>query len=208
MSLQLSRDQIRAVLANLSMSEKMELLRLLQLRQQIEDEAPRDDRLSIAQTFAGLRDERASKATDPEGFRAAWDKHEAAAAAHFKKLEAEQPPPSVWPGIAATMAWHAERYAESKAMATADGCPDPCDAPQKPEALGPDPIELVRRKTLPRATLRDVQDTQVRHAETAIYQSIRDAQDAHFYKPVPEQRLADFRVSPYAPLTPPSYPDA
>jgi hypothetical protein len=204
----LTPAELDAALARLSTSQQQELLTLLEILRREEDERPVDTRTPIAELFGNLRDQYASKSDDAAAFKVAWDRHEAAAAEHFKKLEAERPPPAAWPGIAAIMAWHAERRAEAKALATTDGCPDPCDAPRKPTKLEEDPREAMLRKSLPRATLRDLQDTQSRHAESVVYESIRAEQDAHFYKPVPEQRLNDFRGRTDAPLTPPTYSDS
>jgi hypothetical protein len=77
-------------------------------------------------------------------------------------------------------------------------------APPKPE---PDPLERMRKATLPKAVLRDLEDTKTRTAEEQVYSSIRAQADAHFYRPVPEQRLNDFRGSEPQ-LHPPHYSDS
>jgi hypothetical protein len=56
--------------------------------------------------------------------------------------------------------------------------------------------------------MRDLEDTKTRTAEEHLYSSIRAEADAHYYRPVPTERLAAFRGRTDAPLTPPSWPDS
>jgi hypothetical protein len=180
----LTPDQLQTALANLSLSDKQELLRLLQAREALEAEQVPDTRPTIADTFSGVRDEFARASNDAAAVQVAWDKHEAAAAEHFKKLEADRPLPVAWPGIAATMAWHAELYAESKALATADGYPDPCDAPRKPVEIDDDPLARMKRASLPKAIRDDLEETTARRAEAEAFRRAA-REDAVFYRPAP-----------------------
>jgi len=96
---------------------------------------------------------------------------------------------------------------EARAAAIAEGFPDPDDLYRKPKAepLPPDPIETLRRKSLPRAVQRDLEDSRTRTAEEYTYSSIRAEQRATTTEA--EDKLAAFRNQ--GPLTyPPAYPDS
>jgi hypothetical protein len=79
--------------------ERLELLTLLEEHERQQAEAPHDDRAPIKELFGKLRDEYAARSADPDAFKSAWDRHEAAAAAHFKRLEVEHPPSGDWSGL-------------------------------------------------------------------------------------------------------------
>jgi hypothetical protein len=70
-----------------------------------------------------------------------------------------------------------------------------------------DPIEVARRKSLPRATQRDLADSQTRHGETATYEHIITEQKRVASASEPEDKLKWFRGN--EPLgTPPAWPDS
>jgi hypothetical protein len=203
--LRLTEQQLTAALSGLNPTERAELLQLLEIRAREEAEQPRDDRPSIELLFSAAVDEAAEASGDPQGYRTASASHRSAVKQHTERLLKVRPMPD-GAGLAELQRLYVE--AVEAARAEGHGPADELIRKPPPAKLEPDPIELVRRKALPRTVLRDLEDTQTRTAETAIYESIRSQQDAHFYRPVPEQRLSDFRGSTDAPLHPPAYPDS
>jgi hypothetical protein len=136
------------------------------------------------------RDSEAAKSADPGRFKREWDAHGAARDAHFQRIEAERPPPSL-ENVVECMAWFHQVREEARALASADGCPDP--------------VEVARRKSLPRSTLRDLQDSAVSTAEDHVFERIRAEQRAA--APEPEDKLRWFRDQT-PPGVPPYWPDS
>jgi hypothetical protein len=151
------------------------------------------------------RDTQAAKSADPERFKREWDAHGAARDAHLKRIEAERPPPSP-ENVIECIAWFHEVREEARALASADGCPDPSDALSKPAPPpeSDDPLERMKRASLPRSTLRDLEDSQTRTAEEHDYERIRAEQRAAVAEV--EDKLAPFRHQS-SPGMPPAWPD-
>jgi hypothetical protein len=187
------------------LEDKRELLELLEQLEEQKPELVFDNRVSIEELFSAALNGAAQKSGNAEAYIEADRAHRAAIDRHTERLRKERPLPD-----GAGLPELQERYAEAVEAACADGHPpaDELIKPPAPPKLEADPLERMKRATLPKATLRDVEDTQVRHAESVVYESIRAQQDAHFYRPVPEQRLNDFRGRTDAPLVPPPYSDS
>jgi hypothetical protein len=134
------------------------------------------------------------------GYIVAWDAHWDALCRHSTRLARERPRPAGPPSSAALR----QAFEEARAAATAAGFPPAWKAvrPPEPEPPPPDPIEVARRKSLPRAVRRDIEDT--RTAEEHVYERIRAEQRAAGEV---EDGLAPYRDrSP--PGMPPYWPDS
>jgi hypothetical protein len=205
MSLQLSPDQIRAVLANLTMPEKTELLRLLQARQQIEDEAPRDDRPSIAETFATIRDEYAARSSDPTAYAEADTMHAAAVQRISARLAKERPRTEAPPSLNAL--WG--EFQEVTQLARDAGTPPPDEVVRPPEPERPpqdDPLDSMKRASVCRTRHGSIDLDDVL-AATEERRSEERAERAAIAEQVPEDKLAPYRGTA-PPLQPPSYSDS
>jgi hypothetical protein len=203
--LKLTASQLGAALNGLTAMERSELLTLLERRATEEAEQPRDDRTPIAELFANAVDEAAAGSGDAAAYAEADTLHETAVRRHTERLLKGRPMPD---GVG--LPELQRLYAEAMESARRDGCPPAWELvkPPAPAPLPVDSLERLKKASVPRSVMRDIQDTQVRHAESVVYESIRAKADAHFYRPVPEQRLADFRGNTETPLTPPTYSDS
>jgi hypothetical protein len=206
MSLLLSPEQLRVALSGLTLAEKTELLGLLEQRERLEAEAPPDTRPSIEETFGTLRDECAARSSNPAAYVEADDAHEAAVRRHSARLARERPRSAEPPTLAAL--W--DEFQEVIELARHEGHAPAGEVVRPPEPPPPpqDPLERIRKATLPKATLRDIEDSKTRTAEERIYKSIRDEQDARFYRPQAPEVLSDFRGHAEPPLVPPTFPDS
>jgi hypothetical protein len=178
----------------MSLADKTELLRLLQLRERLEAEKPIDTRPSIESFVNDARDQAAAKSPDPCAYIAAWDAHHDALLRISERRARERP-------RSAELSSAAE-FQEVVEMARAEGYPPAWELfPNRaPSPLPPDPIEVARRKSLPRATMCDLEDTRVPHAETAIFNHIVAEQDD-------ENRLLPYRDKSST-TQPPHWPDS
>jgi hypothetical protein len=204
MSLQLSPEQLRTALAGLSLADKTELLRLLQLRERLEAEKPIDNRPSLESFVNEARDQAAAKSSDPAAYVAAWDAHLHAVVRYSDghARECQGPTQLSLDGLLV-------EFREATAAATAAGCPPAWEVVPPPELEQPpeDPLDRLKRATLPRATQRDLADSQTRHGETATYDHIIAEQKRATTAPDQEDKLRWFRdQSP--PGVPPSWPDS
>lgn len=145
-------------LRGLTDGEKRELLALLELRDRLEAEGPADDRVPIADYLDRVRQECAAKAPDPDAWMAADAAHQAAADRHCARLLAEHD--ATTDDVGAWLCAFSQVHAEARALAIADGFPDP-DSAVKREAREPEP-DLPERSKLPRATRMDIEQSQAK----------------------------------------------
>jgi hypothetical protein len=135
------------------------------------------------------RDRAAAQSVDPVAYVKAWEVHRAAMQKHLARLKAELPPfelPSRGVPFDLEALFRREVLdlgQQAEDLARADGIlpPEevvPLKAPE-PAAEAPlrDPLEsgrhaAMRRASLPRATLADIEDSRVTHADLAIYDHI------------------------------------
>jgi hypothetical protein len=162
------------------------------------------------------RDRAAAQSVDPVAYVKAWEVHRAAMQKHLARLKAELPPfelPSRGVPFDLEALFRREVLdlgQQAEDLARADGIlpPEevvPLKAPE-PAAEAPlrDPLEsgrhaAMRRASLPRATLADIEDSRVTHADLAIYD--------HIVAETDESRLLPYRDK--SPLgVPPSWPDS
>jgi hypothetical protein len=177
---------------------------LLLAREQIEAEQAPDTRPSIAEVFGACVNEAAERSADRVAYRTASASHTTSVKQHTARLMKERPMPD-----GAGLADLQRLYVAAVEAAGAEGH-GPADelirAPE-PAPLPVDPLERARKATLPKATLRDLEDTKTATAEERLYSSIRAEADARYHRPAPPELLADYRGSD-PPLHPPSYNDS
>jgi hypothetical protein len=213
-------------LAGLNQNEKLELLELLELREQNKPEPVIDTRPSLDELFHSYNDKLAERSGDPAAWRAADEAHRAAFDRHIGRLSPAPPArkstvlrrPTSEEMQTLFDEVHA-RVREATDCARRDGCPPANEINfRKPEEiddeLGRLKNAVARKGIIPRDLLLDAvvgnteQQEQQRRAEERAHQSIQAEQDARYYKPAPTEALADFRGHAEPPLAPPAYPDS
>jgi hypothetical protein len=190
----------------LSMADKTELLRLLQLREQLEAERPIDTRPSLESFVNEARDQAAAESSDPKAYVTAWNSHLDAVWRYSARLAKQNVGA---PGECPSLEKLSGEFREVVELARAEGCAPPWEIvePPEPEALPPDPLEAMRRKAVPRSVLRDIEQTQTRTAEEHVYERIRAEQKGATTEPEQEDKLRWFRDQA-PPGIPPSWPDS
>jgi hypothetical protein len=140
--LQLTSQELTAALSRLTTAEQQELLQLLEILAREEAEQPRDDRPSIEQTFAAVRDEYATKSGDPARYAEADAAHAAAVRRISARLVKQRPRSDAPPTPAAL--W--SEFQEVTAQARDAGAPpaDEIVKPPAPAKLEPDPLERLK----------------------------------------------------------------
>ena len=187
------------------MEDRQQLLRLLQAKETLESERPIDTRPTIQSLFCDqIRGEYAAKSRDPEMYRHAWDEHMAAVCRHSTRLARERPRMTDLPSQDELR----QAFEEARAAATAAGFPPPWKVvpPPEPAPPEPDPLEAMKRKTLPRSVRRDIEDSQTRHGETATFEHIIAEQRATS-APEADDKLRWFRGNEPSGV-PPFWPDS
>jgi hypothetical protein len=196
---------VHLALANLSMTDKQQLLTLLQERERLEAERPPDSRPLLDELF--LPD--ASHAEDT------WYQ---VVDGHFHRLESERPWPAghqslgVKDSLDQMRAHFVSLLAQAEALARADGHEDPRDAPRKVEAEPDDDLDRLRRAVTRRdgpIPRRDLLDAVV--ANTQEQEQYRKEQERAELAAKAEQekdeKLSWFR-DPDGGARQPSYPDS
>jgi len=204
MALRLTAEQLSQALAGLSLTDRQQLLSLLQERERLEAEKPIDNRPSLESFVDEDRDQAAAASSDPAAYVVAWDAHlDALLRISARRAKVTVP---AWGQCPSSEALAAE-FREVVELARAEGCAPPWEVvkPPEPEAPPPDSLEVMKRKSLPRATQRDLQDSAVHTAEERVYASIRTEQRAAASEP--EDKLRWFRDQA-APGVPPAWPDS
>jgi len=166
--LRLTEAQLTQALTGLTPAERLELLTLLEAREAQEAERPIDTREPLESVCQRIEDEAAEKSVDPDAYRRASAAHREA----LLKISARRAKVNVpaWRQCPSSEALAAE-FQEVIEMARREGAPlaDELFPNRAPSPLPPDPIEVMRRKTLPRSTLRDLQDSAAPTAEDYAY---------------------------------------
>ena len=164
--LRLSTAELGLALAGLSPAERLQLLQLLQQREELAADAPEDTRPPLESLIERDRQQSSARSDNPEQWLEADAAHWACHQRHYDRLVGGRR--SDTQGIDAWMEPSLESWAEAGELAAIE-CPPPASV----RVAEPEPGARDEAMTLPRAVQQDVEWTRARRGDERLAALLR-----------------------------------